>query len=55
MPKMQQNKNSLEIDEWALEKLRSEGEAALDNEAKVFEQDLGKASRLGQAASTHYP
>ena len=37
---------SVAVDDWALERLRSEGEALLENEAKVFEQDLGKRLNL---------
>ena len=48
LPALAKSDSAAAIDDWALEKLRTEGEAALDNEAKVFEQDLGEPPHLSQ-------
>lgn len=41
------DESDIAVDEWALERLRNEAEAALANEAKIFEQDLGEALLSG--------
>ena len=42
LPSLPPTTSDSAVDEWTLERIRNEAEAALANEAKIFEQDLGK-------------